>query len=57
MKKAYAAPQLTVHGNVEDVTNAFGASGANDTIQFNGQTFPGSIIGASGSINGTINPQ
>ncbi|AFY46593.1 hypothetical protein Nos7524_0687 [Nostoc sp. PCC 7524] len=57
MKKAYAAPQLTVHGNVEDVTNAFGASGANDTIQFNGNTFPGSIIGASGSQNGTINPQ
>jgi hypothetical protein len=56
MKKAYIAPKLTVHGSVEDVTNAFGTPGGSDTVQYAGQTFPGSLFGASGSINGGVDP-
>lgn len=55
MKKAYSAPQLVIHGNVEDITNAFGTPGLKDTFQnAAGQTFPGELIGQSGSKNGVV---
>lgn len=57
MKKAYNAPQLTVHGNVEEITKAFGNPGAADTFQNAfGVSFPGSVIGQSGSQNGVVVP-
>jgi hypothetical protein len=52
MKKQYNAPKMSTHGNVEAITQAFGASSANDTIFFNGQEF-GSAIG---SVDGDITP-
>ncbi|MCC5637197.1 lasso peptide [Nostoc sp. CHAB 5844] len=57
MKKAYNAPKLTNYGSVQDVTNAFGTPGARDTFQVGNQTFPGEIIGASGSQNGVLVPE
>ncbi len=32
MKKTYESPRLTVHGNVEQITNAIGSSSAKDMI-------------------------
>ncbi|WP_157087551.1 lasso peptide [Anabaena sp. CA = ATCC 33047] len=57
MKKAYNAPQLTIHGSVENITNAFGTPGANDTFEVNGQNFPGALIGLSGSQDGVVIPK
>jgi hypothetical protein len=57
MKRAYNAPKLTVHGNVEEITKSFGNPGANDTFQnARGETFPGSLINQSGSQNGVVVP-
>ena len=36
MKKIYSQPELTVHGNVEALTQASGASPARDFIIFGG---------------------
>ncbi|NJO62451.1 MAG: lasso peptide [Richelia sp. RM2_1_2] len=57
MKKAYNAPKLTTHGNIESITQAFGTSGAEDTVQFNGVTLAGSLFGASGSQDGVVIPE
>ncbi|HEY9621778.1 MAG TPA: lasso peptide [Crinalium sp.] len=38
MKKVYTAPQLTVHGSVEDLTQVIGRSSAQDFFIFAGQT-------------------
>ncbi|MDJ0798455.1 MAG: lasso peptide [Calothrix sp. MO_167.B12] len=57
MKKPYIIPQLTMHGSIEDITQAYGRSGASDTFEFNGKTFPGSVIGASGSRDGVVIPK
>jgi hypothetical protein len=57
MKRTYVAPKLTTHGNVEEITNAFGTPGADDTFQnAAGDTFPGSLIGQSGSLDGVVVP-
>lgn len=57
MKKAYVSPKLSLHGNVETITKAFGTPGAQDTFQnAQGQSFPGSLIGQSGSRSGVIVP-
>lgn len=32
MKKTYESPQLTVHGGIEKITNAFGSASVNDTF-------------------------
>ncbi|OKH32531.1 hypothetical protein NIES2101_40625 [Calothrix sp. HK-06] len=57
MKKAYISPKFTVHGNVEAITKAFGSPGAEDTFDNgNGQTFPGSSVGRSGSRSGVLIP-
>lgn len=58
MKKAYTSPKFTVHGNVESITKSFGTPGAEDTFDNgNGQSFPGSLIGRSGSQSGVVVPR
>jgi hypothetical protein len=37
MKKQYSAPMLTVHGNVESITQFGGGSTRNDFLFFNAQ--------------------
>lgn len=32
MKKTYIAPQMTTHGTVESITQAFGTSSVTDTV-------------------------
>ncbi|WP_066425394.1 lasso peptide [Anabaena sp. 4-3] len=50
MKTAYNAPQLTIHGNVENITNAFGQQpNVADLIYVGGSAFPASLVGLSGS--------
>jgi hypothetical protein len=57
MKKAYNAPKLTNHGNVEEITQAFGSSGAEDVVRVGNTSFPGQSFGLSGSQNGVIVPE
>ncbi len=57
MKKPYIIPQLTMHGSIEDITQAYGGDGSSDTVEFNGETFPGSMFGASGSRDGVVVPK
>ncbi|MBE9205423.1 lasso peptide [Nostoc sp. LEGE 06077] len=54
MKKAYEAPEIMNYGNVQDVTNAFGDDGSADTFQVGNNTFPGSVLGLSGSAGDGI---
>jgi len=49
MKKIYSQPELTVHGNVEALTQALGPSLARDFIIVGGATLP--INDADGSRN------
>lgn len=52
MKKSYTTPKLTIHGTVDEITQAFGSSQTNDTIYFGN-----SIFGThNGSQDGTIVP-
>ena len=53
MKKNYQAPKLTVLGNVETLTQAFGSSSADDTYEYNGKSFPGD----GGSVDGIVVPK
>ncbi len=53
MKKVYSSPKLTVHGNVEEITQAFGTAAVNDTIQYGSISFPGN----GGSIDGVVVPR
>ena len=57
MKKPFVTPKLRNHGALGEITQAFGTSGAADTFEFAGRTFPGSIIGASGSQDGIVGPK
>ena len=57
MKKAYNTPQLTAHGNIESITQAFGTPGGADTVEFAGVTVPGAAFGRSGSIDGVVVPE
>lgn len=58
MKKSYIAPKFTVHGNIEAMTKSSGAPGAEDTFDNGlGQSFPGSLIGRSGSQSGIVVPR
>jgi hypothetical protein len=53
--KTYNTPQLTVHGNVEAITQAFGKSPVADRVFFGGSTV--TTIGPStGSVDGIIKP-
>ncbi len=54
MKKAYNAPKLTIHGSVEEITQAFGQTSTSDTIFFNGQPLVG--FSTTGSRDGQIVP-
>jgi hypothetical protein len=57
MKTAYTAPQLTVHGNVEEITQAFGKSPARDSFYAGQSNAQGVPVGhATGSIDGVIVP-
>lgn len=56
MKKPYSAPQLIVHGNVEQLTQAFGNDSQTDTFYYTnqkGQTFG---FPAQGSVDGVVVP-
>lgn len=53
MKKSYESPELIIHGNVETITQAFGESSAEDTIEYNGRSFPGD----GGSQDGVVVPK
>jgi hypothetical protein len=57
MKKPFTTPRLKNHGALGEITQAFGSSGAADTVEFAGKTFPGSIFGASGSQDGIVGPK
>jgi hypothetical protein len=57
MKTAYNAPQLTVHGNVEEITQAFGSSPKQDSFYAGQSNAQGVPVGhATGSIDGVIVP-
>ncbi|YAF95740.1 MAG: lasso peptide [Nodularia sp. CChRGM 3473] len=60
MKKQYSTPTLKSHGNVEEITQFFGASSANDFLFFAGGTSPistpGGPITGGGSVDGVITP-
>jgi hypothetical protein len=50
MKQVYTAPQLTVHGSVEELTQVIGRSTAEDFVFFAGSTVdavPGFTDGSS----------
>ena len=53
MKESYETPMLTVHGTVEEMTQAFGAAAAADTIIYGQFTFPGN----GGSVDGIVIPK
>ncbi|MGG6296559.1 lasso peptide [Leptolyngbya sp. AN02str] len=53
MKKAYTAPKLTNHGNVESLTQAFGSSPAADVVYIGGSNVP-TNVGSTGSVDGII---
>lgn len=53
MKKPYETPKLIVHGTVEGMTQAFGNSGAADTILYGTFSFPGN----GGSQDGVVVPK
>jgi hypothetical protein len=56
MKKVYSAPQLIVHGSVEEITQAFGPSPQKDTVFIGGSNVQGSIT-STGSVDGVIVPK
>ena len=53
--KSYSAPQLTVHGNVEAITQAFGNSAKTDKVFIGGSNVTGPIA-SHGSVDGIIVP-
>ena len=55
MKKAYTSPKLMVHGDVQEITQAFGPSTAGDVVFIGGSNVP-SDIGSTGSTDGIIMP-
>ena len=55
MKKTYNTPQITVHGSVEEITQAFGPSPQKDTVIIGGANVQGEISG-TGSVDGIIVP-
>jgi hypothetical protein len=57
MKKPFITPKLKNHGALGEVTQAYGASGAADTVFFAGKAFAGSLFGTSGSQDGVVGPK
>ena len=56
MKKQYVSPKLSVHGRVEEITEAFGNSQVDDTAFIGNQQHPGSSFGLQGSQDGILVP-
>jgi len=54
MKKVYGQPQLTVHGNVEAITQFGGSSSRKDVLLFNGNVV--SDPNTLGSSDFTLTP-
>jgi hypothetical protein len=57
MKKAFTAPSLKHHGALQEITQALGSSSAQDTIFVGGKSFPGSVLGLSGSSDAILIPK
>lgn len=57
MKKSFVAPQLKNHGALSEVTQAFGDPGPSDTLFLGNASFPGSVLGLSGSQDGVVGPK
>ena len=58
MKKEYNTPELTEHGDVEEITQAFGPSSVKDTVFVGGANIPGgTTITGTGSRDGIVVPQ
>lgn len=55
MKMAYNSPKLMIHGDVQEITQAFGARTAGDFVFIGGSNIT-SPISALGSRDGIINP-
>jgi hypothetical protein len=55
MKKPYIAPKLSIHGSVEEITQAFGPSPQGDVVFIGGSNVPVNI-GSTGSTDGIIDP-
>jgi hypothetical protein len=55
--KSYNAPQLTAHGNVEAITQAFGSKTKDDKYFVGGSNVSGPSIAAQGSVDGIIVPK
>jgi hypothetical protein len=53
--KNYTAPQLTIHGNVETITQAFGSQTKADKVLIGGSNVP-NVINSQGSVDGIIVP-
>jgi hypothetical protein len=53
VKKTYITPALTVHGDVAEITQAFGDANVNDTIYYANRGFPGD----GGSRDGIVVPK
>jgi hypothetical protein len=47
MKKTYETPELTVHGTVEDLTQALGSSSAADYVIIGGRSFGHPLLDGS----------
>jgi hypothetical protein len=54
--KTYTTPQLTAHGNVEAITQAFGSKTTADKVFIGGSNVT-SVITAQGSTDGIIVPK
>ena len=55
MKKAYTSPKLMVHGDVQEITQAFGSTTVGDVVFIGGSNVP-TDIGSTGSTDGIIMP-
>jgi hypothetical protein len=61
MKKQYVAPQLTVHGNVAEMTQILGTSQRRDFVFVGGTPIgnptnlaPGVVTSTNGNVGGTV---
>jgi hypothetical protein len=58
MKKVYTAPQLTVHGSVEELTQVIGRSSAQDFFILAGNNVNPSVVGfTDGSSDFDLTPK
>ena len=58
MKKTYETPKMTVHGDIEKITNAFGDRNVNDTaFGPNNQVINNPAGFETGSLDGVFEPR